>query len=130
MIVERPGRTSVAVRRRSRASITHIAAVEGEAVTPGQELFKIRLTHEEIVQAQGEFLEDGGRTGCDQIAKSNGSRQSSPRGRSPDEIAGTQVRTGKTAGHAAGPARGPAALTDSQKSKSPRSSATASCCRA
>ena len=56
MIVERPGRTSVAVAAPLTGVITQIAAVEGEAVTPGQELFKIRLTHEEIVQAQGEFL--------------------------------------------------------------------------
>jgi cobalt-zinc-cadmium efflux system membrane fusion protein len=56
MIVERPGRTSVAVAAPLTGVVTHIAAVEGEAVAPGQELFKIRLTHEEIVQAQGEFL--------------------------------------------------------------------------
>ncbi|MEX0643572.1 MAG: efflux RND transporter periplasmic adaptor subunit [Pirellulales bacterium] len=56
MIVERPGRTSVAVAAPLTGIVTQITAVEGEAVAPGQELFKIRLTHEEIVQAQGEFL--------------------------------------------------------------------------
>lgn len=56
MIVERPGRTSIAVAAPLSGVITQISAVEGEAVAPGQELFKIRLTHEEIVQAQGEFL--------------------------------------------------------------------------
>ncbi len=56
MVVERPGRTSVAVAAPLTGVVTKIAAVEGEAVAPGQELFKIRLTHEEIVQAQGEFL--------------------------------------------------------------------------
>src|SRR5262245_34921953 len=56
MIIERPGRTSVAVAAPLTGVVTEIAAVEGEAVVAGQELFKIRLTHEEIVQAQGEFL--------------------------------------------------------------------------
>jgi multidrug efflux pump subunit AcrA (membrane-fusion protein) len=56
MIVERPGRTSVAVAAPLSGVITHIYAVEGEAVASAQKLFRIRLTHEEIVQAQGEFL--------------------------------------------------------------------------
>src|SRR5262245_61747202 len=56
MIIERPGRTSVAVAAPLTGVVTEIAAVGGEAVVAGQELFKIRLTHEEIVQAQGEFL--------------------------------------------------------------------------
>jgi multidrug efflux pump subunit AcrA (membrane-fusion protein) len=33
-----------------------VVAAEGEAVNPGQLLFEVRLTHEEVVQAQGEFL--------------------------------------------------------------------------
>jgi multidrug efflux pump subunit AcrA (membrane-fusion protein) len=56
MIVERPGRTSVAVAAPLAGVVTDIAAVEGEAVAPGQKLFEVRLTHEEIVAAQGEFL--------------------------------------------------------------------------
>lgn len=56
VIAERSGRTSVVVAAPLSGAITHIAAVEGEAVTPGQKLFEIRLTHEEIVQAQGDFL--------------------------------------------------------------------------
>jgi len=36
--------------------ITKIAVVQGEAVHPGQLLFEMRLTHEELVQAQGDLL--------------------------------------------------------------------------
>lgn len=57
IIVERPGRTSVAVGAPLSGVVAKIVAVEGEAVKPGQPLFEIRLTHEEIVQAQGEFLQ-------------------------------------------------------------------------
>ncbi len=56
IVAERPGRTSDIVAAPLTGVITHIAAVEGEAVIPGQKLFEIRLTHEEIVQAQGDFL--------------------------------------------------------------------------
>ena len=37
-------------------SVTQIFATEGEAVTPDQPLFEIRLTHEELVQAQANLL--------------------------------------------------------------------------
>jgi multidrug efflux pump subunit AcrA (membrane-fusion protein) len=36
--------------------VTKIFATEGEAVTPDQPLFEIRLTHEELVQAQANLL--------------------------------------------------------------------------
>ena len=36
--------------------VTSIYPLEGEAVTPGQKLFDIRLTHEELVQAQADML--------------------------------------------------------------------------
>ena len=36
--------------------ITRIVAVQGEAVKGGQVLFEMRLTHEELVQAQGDLL--------------------------------------------------------------------------
>lgn len=56
IIVERPGRTSVAVAAPLSGIVDRVVAVEGQAVTPGEPLFEVRLTHEEIVQAQGEFL--------------------------------------------------------------------------
>ena len=37
-------------------SITKIHVTEGEAVTPDQPLFEVRLTHEELVQAQADLL--------------------------------------------------------------------------
>ena len=36
--------------------ITHVHAVQGEAVEPGTLLFQIRLTHEDLVNAQTEFV--------------------------------------------------------------------------
>jgi multidrug efflux pump subunit AcrA (membrane-fusion protein) len=56
IVVERPGRTSAAVTAPLTGVIEKIEAIEGEAVSPGEPLFTIRLTHEEIVQAQGDFL--------------------------------------------------------------------------
>lgn len=56
IVADRPGRTSVAVAAPLGGIVSRVVAAEGEAVTPGQLLFEVRLTHEEIVQAQGEFL--------------------------------------------------------------------------
>ncbi len=56
LIVERPGRTRVQVATPMTGVITHVHAVQGEAVEPGTLLFQIRLTHEDLVQAQTEFL--------------------------------------------------------------------------
>ncbi len=56
VVVERPGRTRVQVATPMTGVITHVHAVQGEAVEPGTLLFKIRLTHEDLVQAQTEFV--------------------------------------------------------------------------
>ncbi|MEW4491048.1 efflux RND transporter periplasmic adaptor subunit [Thalassoglobus sp. JC818] len=56
LIVERPGRTRVQVATPMTGVITDVHAVAGEAVEPGTLLFQIRLTHEDLVQAQTEFL--------------------------------------------------------------------------
>lgn len=56
MVVGRSGRSEVEVTAPLGGRVTKIYAVEGEAVTPGQPLFDLRLTHEELVQAQSEFL--------------------------------------------------------------------------
>ncbi|MCA9203237.1 MAG: efflux RND transporter periplasmic adaptor subunit [Planctomycetales bacterium] len=56
VIVERPGRTQVQVATPMTGVVTHVHAVQGEAVEPGSLLFQIRLTHEDLVQAQTEFL--------------------------------------------------------------------------
>ncbi len=57
MIVERPGRSVVHVAAPLTGVVTRIWCLQGETVTPGQPLFDLRLTHEEIVQAQSEFLQ-------------------------------------------------------------------------
>jgi multidrug efflux pump subunit AcrA (membrane-fusion protein) len=56
VIVERPGRSSIEVTAPLTGVVEEIRVIPGEAVTPGQLLFEQRLTHEELVQAQGDFL--------------------------------------------------------------------------
>lgn len=57
MVAERPGRTRLQVATPLTGVITHVHAVSGEAVEPGTLLFQIRLTHEDLVQAQTGFLQ-------------------------------------------------------------------------
>jgi len=56
MITERPGRTTFEITAPMTGVVTRLAAVQGEAVQPGQVLADMRLTHEELVQAQGDLL--------------------------------------------------------------------------
>ncbi len=56
MVVERPGRTLIQVAAPMTGVVTHVHAVTGESVKSGTLLFEIRLTHEDLVQAQTEFL--------------------------------------------------------------------------
>lgn len=56
MIVGRPGRSIIAVTAPLTGVVTRIHRLEGEAVEPGQPLFDLRLTHEDLVQKQAEFL--------------------------------------------------------------------------
>lgn len=56
MVRERPGRSTVEITAPLTGIVTQIYPIEGEAVLPGQKLFEMRLTHEELVQAQGDFL--------------------------------------------------------------------------
>lgn len=56
IIEEQPGRSTVEITAPMTGVITRIAAVQGEAVSPGQLLIELRLTHEELVQAQGDLL--------------------------------------------------------------------------
>lgn len=56
VVAHRPGRTEVRVSAPLTGVITHVHAVTGEAVLPGTLLFEIRLTHEDLVSAQTEFL--------------------------------------------------------------------------
>jgi multidrug efflux pump subunit AcrA (membrane-fusion protein) len=67
IVVERPGSSSVEVPAPMAGIVTDIHVGEGAAVQPehrssgskpepGQLLFELRLTHEELVQVQGDFL--------------------------------------------------------------------------
>jgi multidrug efflux pump subunit AcrA (membrane-fusion protein) len=56
IITQRPGRTTIEVTAPMTGVVTRIAAVQGEAIKAGELLAELRLTHEELVQAQGELL--------------------------------------------------------------------------
>ena len=56
IVIGRPGRSYIEVTATLGGLVTRVYPIRGEAVTPGQPLFDLRLTHEELVQAQSEFL--------------------------------------------------------------------------
>lgn len=60
IVVERPGKTHVTVVAPMTGIITNVNVSPGEAVHFGRELFKIRLTHEDLVQAQAAYLKTRG----------------------------------------------------------------------
>lgn len=60
IIAERPGRTQLPVSTPMTGVVTHVHAVTGEAVTPGTLLFQLRLTHEDLVTSQKDFLQTVG----------------------------------------------------------------------
>jgi cobalt-zinc-cadmium efflux system membrane fusion protein len=56
IVVERPGKTQIHVTAPFTGVLTEILVGEGEAVEPGAKLFEIRMTHEELVTAQQDYL--------------------------------------------------------------------------
>ena len=56
MIVERPGRSKIALTAPLTGIVTRVHPIEGEFLAAGAPLFEIRMTHEELVQAQSDFL--------------------------------------------------------------------------
>jgi len=56
-VKERPGRTEIKVSAPMTGIVTRIYPIRGEAVPPGQPLFDLRLTHEDLVDTQSAFLE-------------------------------------------------------------------------
>jgi len=78
VVVERPGRTRVQVATPMTGVIVHVHAVQGEAVEPGSLLFQIRLTHEDLVNVQIEFIKTLGELDVEQreIARLQGITQS------------------------------------------------------
>lgn len=57
LVVERPGRSQIQITTPLTGVITKIHIIEGEAIEPGSPLFEVRLTHEDMVVAQREFLQ-------------------------------------------------------------------------
>lgn len=56
MVVERPGRSATTVSAPMTGIVTRIEPVRGEAVRPGDPLFELRLTHEDLVEKQSSLL--------------------------------------------------------------------------
>lgn len=56
MIVERPGRSESTVSAPVTGIVTQIHPIRGGAVRPGDPLFELRLTHEDIVEKQSSLL--------------------------------------------------------------------------
>ena len=57
MVVERPGHSQIYSTAPMTGVVTRIYPVEGAAIEPGSPMFDIRLTHEELVNAQRSFLQ-------------------------------------------------------------------------
>ncbi len=66
IVVERPGRTRFAVSAPLTGVVTGVHVVRGEAVLSGRRLFTLRLTHEDLVQAQTQFLQTLGQLDVEQ----------------------------------------------------------------
>lgn len=56
MVVERPGWSQIQITAPLTGIVTRMYAIEGEAIEPGKPLFDVRLTHEDLVAAQRDFL--------------------------------------------------------------------------
>lgn len=56
IVVERPGRSQIEIAAPMTGVVTQVYPVEREGIAPGEPLFDLRLTHEEVVTAQSDFL--------------------------------------------------------------------------
>tara|TARA_R110002072_G_scaffold303078_1_gene492958 strand:- start:47367 stop:48866 length:1500 start_codon:yes stop_codon:yes gene_type:complete len=56
IVVERPGRTRLKIVAPMTGVVTAVNLIKGESIEPRRLLFRIRLTHEDLVQAQTAFL--------------------------------------------------------------------------
>ena len=56
IVVERPGRSQIEIAAPMTGIVTQVYPLEREGVRPGQPLFDLRLTHEDVVSSQSEFL--------------------------------------------------------------------------
>jgi multidrug efflux pump subunit AcrA (membrane-fusion protein) len=55
-LVDRPGRTELAVSAPMTGIVRRVYPIRGEAVSPGDPLFDLRLTHEDLVEKQSALL--------------------------------------------------------------------------
>jgi multidrug efflux pump subunit AcrA (membrane-fusion protein) len=56
LLVERPGRTTIQVAAPLNGRVTSVHVAKGQAVNPGDLLFTLRLTHEDLVATQTDYL--------------------------------------------------------------------------
>lgn len=56
VVVERPGKSRTQISTPMTGLVTAIHAVPGEAIDPGTLLFELKLTHEDLVKAQTDFV--------------------------------------------------------------------------
>ena len=56
IVTEKPGHSDVEMTAPIAGVVTQVYPLRGETVEPGDPLFRLRLTHEEIVQAQADLL--------------------------------------------------------------------------
>ena len=57
IVVERPGQSLVQISAPVTSAVTQVHAIQGQPIVPGQLLFELRLTHEDVVSAQTTFLQ-------------------------------------------------------------------------
>lgn len=60
MLVDRPGRTRTSISASMTGIVTHVHVATGEAVEAGDLILEMRLTHEDLVTAQKEYLQSLG----------------------------------------------------------------------
>lgn len=65
-IVDWPGRTHVYVSAPLTGTVTAIHVARGETVSSGEPLYTLRLTHQDLVRTQAEFLQTLGKTDVEQ----------------------------------------------------------------
>jgi cobalt-zinc-cadmium efflux system membrane fusion protein len=56
IVVERPGLSQVEITAKLTGIVTRVYPMEGQAIKPGDPLFDLQLTHEDVVTAQRDFL--------------------------------------------------------------------------
>ncbi len=58
IVVAKPGRTDIQVSSPMIGIVQHVHAASGEAVVPGDMLFEVRLTYEDLVDTQTQLLKN------------------------------------------------------------------------